>query len=384
LNPQLDKSDSKWFRLEPEGIDRLIQLLKNDSYQVIAPVEYQNTIDYCTIESATELPIGKSDQQQPGQYRLHTTDQKSFFGFNLGIGSWKKFLFPAREKIWESKKGDLVPKTQLPKVEKLAFLGVRACELAAIGIHDRVLLGQEYSDKRYASRRQSVLIIAVNCNTSASTCFCASMATGPRVKDGFDIEISEFYHSTQHYFLIRGATQAGKILVDSLDLDAAEQNAEELVAAQSERVANSQTRQIPQSKIRDELIAASQSPVWDEIADRCLSCANCTMACPTCFCTGVQDVTDLTGEHSERWRTWDSCFNLDYSYIHGGSVRKSTASRYRQWITHKLATWHDQFGESGCVGCGRCVTWCPVGIDITEEAGRLRLSIQTSTEGKDA
>jgi Fe-S-cluster-containing hydrogenase component 2 len=120
------------------------------------------------------------------------------------------------------------------------------------------------------------------------------------------------------------------------------------------------------------LLAGLESPRWEATAARCLSCANCTMVCPTCFCTTVEDTTDLTGDHAERWRRWDSCFTLDFSYIHGGAVRRTTASRYRQWLTHKFATWFEQFGESGCVGCGRCITWCPAGIDVTEEARAFR------------
>jgi len=93
----------------------------------------------------------------------------------------------------------------------------------------------------------------------------------------------------------------------------------------------------------------------------------------------VEDTTDLAGETAERVRRWDSCFNSRYSYIHGGNVRQSTRSRYRQWLTHKVASWHDQFGSSGCVGCGRCITWCPVGIDITEEIAAIRANDGSST-----
>jgi ferredoxin len=112
-------------------------------------------------------------------------------------------------------------------------------------------------------------------------------------------------------------------------------------------------------------------PRWDEVADRCLACGNCTLVCPTCFCSDVSDTTDLAGE-VERRRTWASCFDLDHSYLHGGPVRSSTSSRYRQWLTHKLSTWWDQFDTSGCIGCGRCIAWCPVGIDLTEEAAAIR------------
>ncbi len=115
-----------------------------------------------------------------------------------------------------------------------------------------------------------------------------------------------------------------------------------------------------------------ESPAWEAVAERCLSCANCTLACPTCFCSAVEDTTDLSGEHAERWQRWDSCFNGAFSYISGGSVRHSTRLRYRQWMTHKLATWVDQFGQSGCVGCGRCISWCPVGIDLTEQILSIR------------
>jgi sulfhydrogenase subunit beta (sulfur reductase) len=124
--------------------------------------------------------------------------------------------------------------------------------------------------------------------------------------------------------------------------------------------------------LRELLAASHEAARWDDVASRCLTCGNCTMACPTCFCTTVEDVTDLSGDHAERWQSWASCFELDFSRLHGGPVRASGVSRYRQWLTHKLGTWHDQFGSSGCVGCGRCIVWCPVGIDLTEEVAALR------------
>jgi Fe-S-cluster-containing hydrogenase component 2 len=111
---------------------------------------------------------------------------------------------------------------------------------------------------------------------------------------------------------------------------------------------------------------------WDEVASRCLNCANCTMVCPTCFCTSVDEVSALDGSGASREQRWASCFTTEFSHVHGGAVRPGAKARYRQWMTHKLGTWVDQFDSSGCTGCGRCISWCPVGIDITEEAAMIR------------
>ena len=131
--------------------------------------------------------------------------------------------------------------------------------------------------------------------------------------------------------------------------------------------------------IKELLYRNYEHPRWDNVADRCLTCANCTMVCPTCFCSTVEDTTDLTGDHAERWRLLGLLFhNGVLLYRAAAAVRKTARSRYRQWMTHKLATWIDQFGTSGCVGCGRCITWCPVAIDITEEVRAIRDSEQHS------
>jgi ferredoxin len=140
-------------------------------------------------------------------------------------------------------------------------------------------------------------------------------------------------------------------------------------------------RSLDTEGIRDLLLGNLEHARWDEVASRCLSCTNCTLVCPTCFCASVTEVADLSGDHVDRERQWASCFTLDHAKIHGHAVRSSTASRYRQRLTHKLAGWIDQFGTSGCTGCGRCITWCPVGIDITEEVAAIRATPAESTGG---
>jgi ferredoxin len=143
-------------------------------------------------------------------------------------------------------------------------------------------------------------------------------------------------------------------------------------AAAADGARAAMARRLDTEGIRDLMVHNPDHPRWDDVAARCLACGNCTLVCPTCFCTTTEDRTSLDGAATERWRRWDSCFSLDFSYAAGGVVRSSVRSRYRQWLTHKLATWWDQFGESGCVGCGRCITWCPVGIDLTEEVAAIR------------
>jgi formate hydrogenlyase subunit 6/NADH:ubiquinone oxidoreductase subunit I len=197
------------------------------------------------------------------------------------------------------------------------------------------------------------------------------MGTGPQAESGYDLALTELLDAPHRFLVDVGSERGAELLAELPRREATTSDLASAVAS-GEAARGRMGRTMETDGVRDLLLASLDSPRWDDVASRCLSCANCTLVCPTCFCSTVEDATDLTGDHAERWRVWDTCFSVDYSYIHGGSIRPSTRSRYRQWLTHKLATWQDQFGTSGCVGCGRCITWCPVGIDITEEVDALR------------
>jgi sulfhydrogenase subunit beta (sulfur reductase) len=196
------------------------------------------------------------------------------------------------------------------------------------------------------------------------------MGTGPRADSGFDLALTEILDGG-HRFVLEIGSEAGRALLSEVPHTPASPTDVEVALRRSEEAAARIERRVDTDGLPARLAATLEHPQWDDVAERCLTCANCTMVCPTCFCSTVEDTTDLTGDHAERWRRWDSCFTLEHSYVHGGPVRSSTRSRYRQWLTHKFGTWHDQFGVSGCTGCGRCIAWCPVGIDVTAELAAL-------------
>lgn len=348
----------------------LLDQLVNLGYEVIGPTVDQGAIIYDHIRTPEDLPQGWTDEQEAGRYRLVRRGDDAWFGFVVGPHSWKRYFFPPSMTVAQADRTDSGwQMTDTPEVpRRFALLGVRACELAALRVQDRIFMGDVYQDPIYAARRRQALIIAVNCTQAAPTCFCTSMQTGPKCTAGFDLALTELPSG----FIVEVTTDAGQQLIEQLPLRDASKD--EMTAADAARrqAVEQITRRLDTEGIHDLLLSNLDHPHWNDVADRCLSCTNCTMVCPTCFCSSVDEVSDLAGDHIERRRRWDSCFNLDFSYINGGIVRNQTRSRYRQWLTHKLASWIDQFGTSGCVGCGRCITWCPVAIDLTAEVPKLR------------
>ncbi len=369
-----DDDTNHLFILERAGFGALIEALSDAEYEVIAPTIRDGAIIYDAIISEVDLPSGWADDQQAGRYKLKRRNDEALFGYAVGPHSWKKYLHPPEQLLWRAKKkeGGFDIHAAPIDTRKRAFLGVRACEIAAIEIQDRVFLRGPHIDEAYRARRENTLIIAVNCGDPAATCFCVSMSTGPAVRSGYDIAITEIISEDRHHFVIDAAGDAGRTVLKHLPLRPAGKKGLQAAEAVTAHAQQQMKRSLDTDGLQALLQNNADHPQWDNVASRCLSCTNCTAVCPTCFCTTVEDHTDLSGENAERVQHWDSCFSGSFSELGGAPVRRSTKSRYRQWMTHKLSTWIDQFGTSGCVGCGRCIAWCPAGIDITEEAAAIR------------
>jgi len=372
--------------LAKSDLQSLLDALRRRGYRTIGPQVADAAIVYDDLGDVRQLPTGLLDVQDGGTYRLQPSAEAGWFDYVVGPHSLKNFTLPPRETLLSiDKVGGQWQATTPPLPEaRIAVLGVRACDLAALEVQDRVFLHGPYVDPAYQARRANLFLIAINCRRAAATCFCHSLHTGPAVRSGFDLALTELTES----FVVRiGSDHGLEVLGDvpytscsSEDVLRAQQASEQLarnMASRSDRsedvtAEGPRPRHLDTYNIRNLLLGNLEHPRWNQVAERCLACANCTLVCPTCFCSSVVEVSDLSGEHVQRQREWASCFTAEHSYMNSGVARNTTAARYRQWLTHKLASWIDQFGVSGCVGCGRCITWCPVGIDITEEVAALR------------
>ncbi|MCA9137004.1 MAG: 4Fe-4S dicluster domain-containing protein [Planctomycetales bacterium] len=351
-------------------LQSLIDLLCESGYDVIGPTIRQDAIVLESLRDAKALPGGWIDRQEPAVYRIENAGGSRQFDFNVGPSSWKKYLFPPKASIGGARLDQdgwhFTESTE--ELPRYAFLGVRACDLAGIEIQDRVFTGDEFVDPLYKRLREQSLIIVVECSKTSATCFCKSMGTGPRSESGFDLVMTELDDG----FVVRAGSDRGGNLLADLDCQPSTSRQRDAGEKQIAATEASLAKHFDADGVAALLMENLEHPAWDDVARRCLSCTNCTMVCPTCFCSTVEEVADLDQTQVDRVRHWDSCFNPELSYTCGGTARPDVRSRYRQWLTHKFATWHDQFGTSGCVGCGRCITWCPVGIDLTAEVNRFR------------
>ena len=354
--------------LTREGLAELITLL-GEHYRCIGPQINEGTISYREVQGLDTLR-GYHDQQSPGRYRLETSSSPRLFAWANGAQAIKPWLFPPREVLWQSQQdeqGRLKFHEPQAQAEALAIIGVRACDLAALQIHDQHFLDNGKRDEAYQRRREKLFLVAVNCSHPAATCFCASTGDGPSAEQGFDLVLDELDEG----YVIRSGTESGAAYLRRLALQPITDEQRKTVMVQQQAAIARQERSLPGRDLQAALFARLDQPDWQQVGEQCLACGNCTSVCPTCFCYSELDAPQLDGRSADHLRQWDSCFAEGHSYIHGWTIRAQTAQRYRQWMTHKLGSWHEQYGRSGCVGCGRCITWCPVGIDFTRVATQL-------------
>jgi ferredoxin len=350
----------------PSLVARLMAL----GYQCLGPAVENGAIVMRELDAPDALPRGLQAAQAPGHYRLTQDPQNRYFAWANGPQAIKPLTFAPQESLWRvarDAEGALQFAAVIPDASAQALIGVRACDLAALAIQDAHFLREGRRDAHYAQRRERLFLVAVQCAEPAATCFCASTGDGPTPSAGYDLTLAELAEG----FVVEAGSDKGAAVFDALNLSPATTQQIESARQQGQAATDAQTRSLPTRNLRDALMSRLEHPRWDDVAARCLACGNCTAVCPTCFCHAEADVPALDGGSSRHERFWDSCFGESHGHLHGFNVRPDIKSRYRQWLTHKLATWHDQFGRSGCVGCGRCIAWCPTGIDLTEEVAAL-------------
>jgi NAD(P)H-flavin reductase/formate hydrogenlyase subunit 6/NADH:ubiquinone oxidoreductase subunit I len=358
------------YFLPRADLDRLFAVLRADDRRILGPTVSDDAVIYDELASPAELPTGWESATAPGSYRLRETGSSRAFDYVLPVTSWKRYTHPALVPLSRARRSGIQVEVEavLDPPPRLAFVGVRACEIAALGIQERVMRAGPLGDADHIGRREAALVVAVECAAATSTCFCTSMGTGPEVLGGADLIASELDEG----FVLRSASPAGTGLLAALDLRPAQPAEVERTVAQVAAVRARIGEPVAAEGLPERLRAALDSPRWEQVAERCLACANCTLVCPTCFCTSVGVASDLDGLEATTERHWDSCFSLGFGRVAGdANFRPKVKDRYRQWLTHKFSTWFDQFGSSGCVGCGRCVAWCPVGIDVRDELAAI-------------
>ncbi len=376
--PEIALTIGATVALPKAEFDGLLNGLRQLGYETIGPRVKDEAVVYGPVQGLADLPQGYTSEQDAGKYRLVYAGHSNYFDVTPGAQSWKQYFFPPRSEIVSFHRDPENPRRWMVEEPKhkyplYALVGVRPCELAAIQVQDRVFLREDLKDPVYRARRQGAFIVAVNCLHPGGTCFCASMETGPEADTGYDLCLTEL----EDDFLVKIGSEAGRMALATQEwhpaaaflLNQAHNGLEKARQNMGRTLEN--YRQLPDALLQD-----MENPRYDNVAKRCLSCANCTLVCPTCFCWDTREVNDLSNQHASRERVWDSCFNLEYSYVFGGNSRPLVRSRYRQWITHKLGSWWKQFDTAGCVGCGRCISWCPAGIDFTVEASELRKEVK--------
>ena len=338
---------------------------------VLSKKDLFNWIDDLSLEKDVFAPVLN--------YRGETIFEKIHDSKNLDLNyqsvmtSPRKFVYPPLQSI---------DQRSLDEIKGRVVLGIHACDMHAISILDRTFLGG-HKDAYYFQLREKTVTIVFNCNKACKKKypnytlkgFCASMGTGPflKIKEGYDIEVTEI--GKQLYLLEPNSKKAKDLIGKNKEFKSALKK-DLLQKSKMERAALKTFTKELDTKGLPKLLADNLNHlIYRETADsKCLGCTNCTMVCPTCFCYNIEDSTLYDLKTSKRERYWDSCQEINFAKVHDGNFRETREARLRQFVTHKLSNWMEQYDCLGCVGCGRCMTWCPTNIDLTDMAKEVQKS----------
>lgn len=324
--------------IEKNKLVELIKELKKD-YILIAPVKLKNFVLFRELKE----------------------NEEPYLDFLNSRNSPKEFFFPQTENIveFEGIIDKRVPEPENIEIKKRIILGMRPCDIKSILILDKLFINEDYVDNYYKRLRDNTLIFGFGCNKPRTTCFCTSLESGPFFKEGSDGFITDIGDK----FIIEGITEGGKKLIEKLE------NADEDMVKAKGEIEKNANDTVPSSvkveKIPQKLREMFEHPIWEEISERCLGCGVCTYLCPTCHCFDIQD--EVIDERGRRVKNWDSCmFPIFTLHGSGHQPREFRYQRMRQRIMHKFNYYEENFGVIACCGCGRCITQCPVNIDVRE------------------
>ncbi|TCS40122.1 4Fe-4S dicluster domain-containing protein [Reinekea marinisedimentorum] len=355
--------------LQYEKFNQLFSQLQSAGYGCVGPSVIDGAVQFGKISSVAQLPQGIELTVKPGSVRVAKGDHQRYFAWPNGAQGIKPWLYRSRELLWRAEQTEQGFVFNRPEVnaEPIAFIGARACDLAALQLQDLHFMYGDYPDPFYSAHRNALFIVGVNCSHTGNTCFCASTGDGPEIQSGFDLLLDELDDG----FIVRFGSEKGLKIFEQLELTPVSAEGHVDAKAQIAEVIAAQERALLHENMHANIFSNLDDREWDSVAEKCLACGNCTMVCPTCFCHREVEVQALDGKSSQHIREWDSCFNQDHSYIHGITIRDETRLRYRQWMSHKLGSWRDQYDRTGCTGCGRCISWCPAAIDFVAEANLI-------------
>jgi sulfhydrogenase subunit beta (sulfur reductase) len=328
--------------LQKKDLGKFVENLKKD-HEVIGPKRKAEGYIFDYIDDSGELALDYTTTMLPP----------------------KKIFFPPREPLYSYEKvgEEVVIKDLSEKWKKKRILfGVHSCDINALLILDGVF-GGKLKDQLYLNRRRNTLIIGMNCRSPGENCFCDAMTTGPTIKKGYDLLLTDI---GDKYYVQVGSKAGEKLLSRDLFRTATKADRKKM-EAEVIRVKNKLQSDFGIDKLGEKMKGKFWSKLWEAQTKKCVLCGACNFVCPTCYCFDVVDETDLAGKKGQRVRVWDTCHFKDFATVAGGiNFRGGKVPRVKQRLYHKLCYSTEQRGVYDCVGCGRCIQFCPAKIDIRE------------------